>query len=229
MKQKSFTLIELLVVVAIIAVLVAVLLPAIAKARAIAKQTMCLSNMKQLGVATQYYLQDNTDSFPVYGSYGGVVYLFQKYLPRPDMTSAYNDVFSYSMVWSCPNHPTDNPYGRSPAYGVNAAFAWNGVFWGSTKWVKMGNLPDPSHILWMTEGTYYTGPVDSYLGTWTCDRTDYNGQSSRWLQECFPRYAATCRWVSYRHDMHANIGFADGHAQTMFFVDVESYDGWQWK
>jgi prepilin-type N-terminal cleavage/methylation domain-containing protein/prepilin-type processing-associated H-X9-DG protein len=65
-RQKSggFTLIELLVVIAIIAVLAALLFPVLAQAREKARQTHCLSNMKQLGVATTLYTQDWDETLP---------------------------------------------------------------------------------------------------------------------------------------------------------------------
>jgi prepilin-type N-terminal cleavage/methylation domain-containing protein/prepilin-type processing-associated H-X9-DG protein len=63
MKKLAFTLIELLVVIAIIAILAAILFPVFAQAKAAAKQSACLSNMKQLGLAHMLYLGDNDDGW----------------------------------------------------------------------------------------------------------------------------------------------------------------------
>jgi prepilin-type N-terminal cleavage/methylation domain-containing protein len=64
-KEKSgFTLIELLVVIAIIAILAALLLPALARAKQKGQQAVCLSNLKQIGLAFQMYLNDSGDHFP---------------------------------------------------------------------------------------------------------------------------------------------------------------------
>lgn len=62
--SRGFTLIELLVVIAIIAILAAILFPVFARARAQARKSVCISNVKQMGLGLMMYVQDYDEQFP---------------------------------------------------------------------------------------------------------------------------------------------------------------------
>lgn len=101
--QKAFTLIELLVVIAIIAILAAILFPVFSQAKEAAKKTTCLSNMRQVGLATTLYLNDFD------GKYAQV----KNFSAHPDVDDAdgsiedpdYGSVFAIVFPYTGGGHP----------------------------------------------------------------------------------------------------------------------------
>ena len=95
--KAGFTLIELLVVIAIIAILAAILFPVFAQAREKARQTACLSNMKQVGTGMSMYVQDYDESYPTVDTTTGVPV---PRLPLPD-----GRIYVGQMGWALQIYP----------------------------------------------------------------------------------------------------------------------------
>jgi prepilin-type N-terminal cleavage/methylation domain-containing protein/prepilin-type processing-associated H-X9-DG protein len=86
--RRGFTLIELLVVIAIIAILAAILFPVFARAREKARQTSCLSNMKQIALATDMYTVDYDECYPMSIYLGGMQVITFYHAIMPYMKNA---------------------------------------------------------------------------------------------------------------------------------------------
>ncbi|MHB1459317.1 MAG: type II secretion system protein, partial [Armatimonadota bacterium] len=125
MKNKGFTLIELLVVIAIIAILAAILFPVFAKAREAARQTSCLSNIKQIGLGLQMYMGENEQSLPglwreaadgngdaageIMASHGGIAAGQENYMKQASIQAFLDSYIKSATLWKCPSDTSADP------------------------------------------------------------------------------------------------------------------------
>jgi prepilin-type N-terminal cleavage/methylation domain-containing protein/prepilin-type processing-associated H-X9-DG protein len=110
---RAFTLVELLVVIAIIAILAALLLPALSQAKKSAKKINCISNLKQLGIATHMYLGDYRDVFPFSSNNWWE-------MPLLDLPNMLSSVIGTNDNDSCFRCPSDTGLG----FSFKAADGW---------------------------------------------------------------------------------------------------------
>lgn len=88
-RPRGFTVTELLITLAIVAALAAILLPVFASVRERGRKTVCQSNLKQMALAMEQYVQDNNGAYPVYPNWGYAVYFYTK----------------NTQVFRCTDHP----------------------------------------------------------------------------------------------------------------------------
>jgi prepilin-type N-terminal cleavage/methylation domain-containing protein/prepilin-type processing-associated H-X9-DG protein len=166
--QRAFTLIELLVVIAIIAILASILFPVFANAREKARQTMCLSNLKQLGTAAMMYAQDydethvgNIQNRVTFSGYAGFWWqLLPPYIQPTAGGTGYGNYAGAGGVYICPSaEPTETlrqDNGNSQALlqyiPVGATVEYNNpssnIFLGGP---ALSEFTAPANTVWLTE------------------------------------------------------------------------------
>ncbi len=127
--HKGFTLIELLIVIAIIAILVALLMPALGRAKTSAKQAVCSSNLKQIGLAFDMYLADYDnvylcaqDPVETSASTGQKIWLWMGRGWRGFIKPYLDNLNGRTTVLACPQDVTAIDLYESTSYGYSMAF-----------------------------------------------------------------------------------------------------------
>jgi prepilin-type N-terminal cleavage/methylation domain-containing protein/prepilin-type processing-associated H-X9-DG protein len=222
----GFTLIELLVVVAIIAILAALLFPVFAHAREAARQAQCSSNLKQIGVATDLYVEDNDGTY-WFGEYG---YDGNGYVGDNNLTSGYSYLMPYMKnrnqgAWLCPSDPiVGTPEQHTTVFGLKEYYTsyWeNPFFFGIAAvgyhvkscpdWIPRpaSSVQKPDSTIMYTEGfittqDFINSPEDILSkmnevrkGNYECDGCD------------------PLLFTGTRHNNHSNYLFADGHVKAL--------------
>ena len=189
MQRKGFTLIELLVVIAIIAILAAILFPVFARAREKARQTSCLSNVKQLVLGAQMYSQDyDEEVMPCYVVGTG----YWNNLIEPYVKN--------TQIFRCPSNQT--------AY---SGYGHNHCNLGYRSSISLGKIAYPAETILLCDTGLITNPNDP-PGAW---REDGSGAwYGRWPNNG-TWYVADPRRAVPRHNGVCNTGFLDGHAKAM--------------
>ncbi|MFN0133665.1 MAG: prepilin-type N-terminal cleavage/methylation domain-containing protein [Phycisphaerales bacterium] len=227
--RRAFTLIELLVVIAIIALLIGILLPSLAGARAAARAAKCLSNHRQMGLASQMYANDKKDFIPREGVLGvpdpwsrpGWVIGLRPYLdPEVVERVSVGDKFERAPYYWDPSRIRD---GHKIHYIVNAVpFLRPGVVnpAGAANDNlrrgpgKLSNFPFPSKTIYITD--FAEDPDGIYSNTWYAGTPVYDMQISQWYDiwavSHFNGPAAGLRIFPKRHGNGTNAVFLDGHA-----------------
>lgn len=208
--RRGFTLIELLVVIAIIAILAAILFPVFAKAREKARQTSCLSNVKQIGLACLMYCQDYDETLPRHCGQPTPNYPWwvevAPYCKNTQMFQCPSD--SGSSV--CAGGSGAYPPGTPRSYGYNLSTTPAGGNVGCTV-QKLGSIPKPSGLLMLGENNNSAATAgQTWMGYW--NRASTTGD---------PTAADTVG----RHNGGDNICFVDGHSKWMQTATILSTQG----
>lgn len=230
---RAFTLIELLVVIAIIAILAAMLLPALAKAKEKAKQTACINNLRQIGIATTMY----SDDFKVYP---GCLWKFGANYAFVWPQRLLSEMGNARKAFHCPAAALDSSWDRDlnkapnglgaqaipPAtgfdfYGIgkNTRFSYGYNDWGLKQGTPClglgGDVNDSANLV---KATQVKNPTDMIMLADSKPNGDFDGSIDPVVRS--PDNANGEQWPSNRHGGRTDLMFCDGHAENAKRNDV---------
>ena len=211
-RRTGFTLIELLVVIAIIAILAAILFPVFARAREKARQTSCLSNLKQLGLAVMMYAQDYDEMMPIgdyFSSDWSQEYGWDYFINWNTGAYTVGSVGAYTKSGQlnvCPSLRDAQSWGRpNSGYGLNATYVCPpaGEYWpgGAYKFpAALAQISVPAQTALLADSAYMSGG------------TVYQNNFLRAPSD--PNYGWIGPNTHFRHNGVANVVYCDGHAKA---------------
>ncbi len=210
-RRNGFTLIELLVVVAIIAVLVAILLPALNTARERAKSVVCESNLRQVGIAIQFYTDDWNGQF-VIGTTGGGFPYDRWVSPLYEWWGKKREYLKNPNCAVCPSFPPYKYNEEGPDAGWSP-YRTYGVIWSSDYQPYTGALQWTSPTSGHSVGVLNYNKIELPSVCIThADSLELNWQTQ---QAVLYRTGAYTQRVHLRHSHRANVLLADGHVESV--------------
>jgi prepilin-type N-terminal cleavage/methylation domain-containing protein/prepilin-type processing-associated H-X9-DG protein len=216
--RRGFTLIELLVVIAIIAILAAILFPVFARAREKARQTSCLSNVKQLTLGIMMYCQDYDEMIPKETTWdpdGPLQYHI------PDLLNPY---VKNAQLWTCPSMFYTIPQSAVPPGGSPT---WWSTILGSISYGYNWKVSTVAQAGWRQAPRslgFIKAPAECFLVgdamnldiCWNIYRLSHSwvcGWQDSYCPGGTPNPATWAVPDNARHSGGSNIGWADGHAK----------------
>jgi len=239
-KYHAFTLIELLVVIAIIAILAAILFPVFAQAREKGRQTMCLSNEKQIGLALMQYTQDNDESFPMeqYFDTSGIphdwanaIYPYVK--NGTGLNYAGNVTLQNGLggIYACPSFPRNS---EPSQYGISLCISRPVYANQAASTVSLSDIDKVSdRVAVLEKGTASTVGYDHSFPDFEVGQWNWAGYLAGVVDgsapeahlelaydfdqdaTATPTYPSPGVMPRFRHQGHCNALFIDGHVKTM--------------
>ncbi len=219
---KGFTLIELLVVIAIIAILAAILFPVFARAREKARQTSCLSNLKQIGLGTTMYIQDYDGKWCPTEQVNGVAVRADHYGWTPALAALapQAQLMPYvknMQIFACPSNSEKMPWHKD-GHPMWASWAYPDEFdmrplgYGPSHMTLTGYNVDYELERPAEEPAWADTIFPNMLGParcWAYPRLGYpnNCNYATWIPAHNKDYTA--------HNGGSNVAFFDGHAKWL--------------